>query len=394
MSSLPDQLVPEARRKDMTAARVEQLYTSHAALVRSVCRSLLRDRAEAEDAAQQTFLSAQRALLNGSAPRDEAAWLATIARHEALARVRARMRDPLPVDSEDQAGGPDAYAAAVNRHEVGELRNALAELPGQQRDAILMREVRGLSYEEVASALSVSPTAVESLLFRARRGLQARLREALAAFSPGFALRDLLARVGGGVAGPAAAKAVAVGVAAAVITGGALVGPRMVGLGPAPSTPRAANQARSGHQPRAAVTPDRPGRLAGPSRTAAPNSGPARTSGDRHDGVFTGGAASTSDGRGDTASAVDGAGSGSADGSGSDGGDTGTTSSGSGDTSTTSDGGGSGSNDGSHSADGGTQTTSSGSGDTSTTSDGGSGSNDVSTTGSGDVQSPGSGTDG
>lgn len=393
MSSLPDYPAPEARREDATAARVEQLYTSHASLVRSVCRSLLRDRVEADDAVQQTFLSAQRALLNGSSPRDGAAWLATIARHESLARVRARMRDPLPVDTEAEAGGPDAYSAAVKRHEAGELRNALAELPPQQRDAILMREVRGFSYEEVASALAVTPAAVESLLFRARRSLQVRLREALASFSPGFALRGLLARAGGGVAGPAAAKAVAVGVGAAVITGGALVGPRVIGLHPAAPTHRAARSAAGGTQPRASVASDRPSRLFAAPRAAAPKPRPARTRGGRHDSSSPGSGPSSSDGHGDSGSTADGHDSGSAshDGSGSDSGKTGPTSSGSGDTSTTSDGSGS----GSQSADGGTQTTSSGSGDTSTTSDGGgSGSSDGSSSGSGDSQPPSSGTDG
>jgi RNA polymerase sigma-70 factor (ECF subfamily) len=160
MSSLPHQLAPEAGQDVVTAARVEELYTSHVALVHSVCRSLLRDRIEAEDAVQQTFLSAQRALLNGSSPRDAAAWLATIARHESLARVRARMRDPLPMDTEAEAGGPDAHAVAVTRQEVGELRDALAELPAQQRNAILMRELRGLSYEEVGSEPAGSPARI------------------------------------------------------------------------------------------------------------------------------------------------------------------------------------------------------------------------------------------
>jgi RNA polymerase sigma-70 factor (ECF subfamily) len=237
MSSPADQPASRLGRDPSVAVRVERLYESHVSLVRSVCRSLLRDRVEAEDAVQQTFLSAQRALTNGSSPRDDAAWLATIARHESLARVRARMREPLPLELEEQDAGPDAHAAAVRRHEAGELRNALADLPPQQREAIVMREMRGLSYEEVAATLSVTTSAVESLLFRARRSLQSRLREALAAASPMWleSLRDLAARVlGGGLAAPAAAKVAAVGVGTAVIAGGAAVGPTVLGLGHAP----------------------------------------------------------------------------------------------------------------------------------------------------------------
>lgn len=240
MSSLADQPASDAVRDPAIAARVEQLYESHVALVRSVCRSLLRDRVEAEDAVQQTFLSAQRALLNGSSPQDAGAWLATIARHESLARVRGRMREPLPMEVEEQQAAPDAHAAAVGRHDAGALRDALAELPVQQREAILLREVRGFSYQEVAASLSVTTSAVESLLFRARRRLQTRLQGSLAALSLGEwvqPLRDLVARlVGGGVAAPAAAKVAVVGLGTAVVAGGAVVGPMTLGPGHARRT--------------------------------------------------------------------------------------------------------------------------------------------------------------
>jgi RNA polymerase sigma-70 factor (ECF subfamily) len=213
-----------------TAQRVEELYTAHARLVRSVCRSLLRDRNEAEDAVQQTFLSAQRALANGSSPREPAAWLATIARNECLGRVRELMREPLPVEREPTEFGADAYAAAASRYEVATLREALADLPRAQREAILLRELRGLSYDEVARALSVTTAAVESLIFRARRTLQVRLSEALPALSP-VALLGRLFGSGAGDAAPAVAKVAAIGVGATILAGGAAVGPQAFGLG-------------------------------------------------------------------------------------------------------------------------------------------------------------------
>ena len=111
-------------------ARVEELYASHARLVRSVCRSLLRDRNEAEDAVQQTFLSAQRALANGSSPRDRRRGWRRLPGNECLARVRERMREPLPRRARSRRRcGADAHTAAVRRHEVATLREALAELP-------------------------------------------------------------------------------------------------------------------------------------------------------------------------------------------------------------------------------------------------------------------------
>jgi RNA polymerase sigma-70 factor (ECF subfamily) len=263
MSSLADQPTSGPGRDSSVAALVEQFYRSHAGLVRSVCCSILRDWVEAEDAVQQTFLSAQRALINGSSPQDAAAWLATIARHESLARVRARMREPLPllVELEQYGAAPDVHATATQRYEVSELRGALAQLPGLQREAILLREVRGFSSPEVAAALSVTPHAAESLVFRARRSLRTHLQGAFAGLSPGLwvqPLRELATRAAsGGLAAPAAAKVAAISVGTALMAGGAIVGPTVIhrfGHGPrhVSSAPRLAVPA---FHPQASTTP-------------------------------------------------------------------------------------------------------------------------------------------
>ena len=233
------------------AQQVEKLYTAHARLVRSICRSLLRDRDEAEDAVQQTFLSAQRALANGSSPREPAAWLAVIARNECLARVRERMREPLPVDEELAHAGPDAHSAAVSRYEVATLREALADLPRAQREAILLRELRGLSYDEVARALSLTTGAVESLIFRARRTLQVKLNRALTALSPVPWLGRLLGGGGTVASAPVVAKVAAVSIGAAILAGGAAVDPHAFGLGH--GAPKAVKAATTHHHRTAPV---------------------------------------------------------------------------------------------------------------------------------------------
>lgn len=220
-----------------SAAPIADLYERHAGLVLAICRRSLRDAAEAEDATQQTFLSAQRALQNGSQPRDPVAWLAAIARNECIARAQARARDPLPTAAETGATSPDVHAEALRREDVATLQEAIGSLPAQQREAILLRELRGLSYDEVAQSLALTPAAVESLLFRARRGLQVRLRSAWAALSPvGWlaSARDLVVQLGAAGSptdAPVAAKAVALGLGTAVLAGGALVGPRALGHG-------------------------------------------------------------------------------------------------------------------------------------------------------------------
>ncbi len=89
---------PAARRA--IAGRVAALFDEHASMVLGLCRLLLRDHHEAEDAAQQTFVSAYRSLLRGNEPRDDASWLAAIARNECRARIRKRMRAPIALDGE------------------------------------------------------------------------------------------------------------------------------------------------------------------------------------------------------------------------------------------------------------------------------------------------------
>jgi RNA polymerase sigma-70 factor, ECF subfamily len=205
------------------AARTAQLYARYGRVVSGLCRGLLRDRAEAEDAAQQTFLSAHRALLNGSEPRESAAWLAAIARNECWARVRARMREPLAADELDAvAVHDDPLEWAIRRADLTALWAAIEALPRQQRNALLLRELGGLTYDELGEALAVSEAAVESLLFRARR----RLRAAFASLS-GAQSADALVRLFAGGGAPVAAKAAAVGVGAAAIGGGAVVVPHV-----------------------------------------------------------------------------------------------------------------------------------------------------------------------
>jgi RNA polymerase sigma-70 factor (ECF subfamily) len=194
--------------------------------VSGLCRALLRDRAEAEDATQQTFLSAHRALLSGTDPREPAAWLATIARNECWSRIRGRMREPLAVSELETASTEaDPLAEAIRRADLAALWSAITELPRPQRDALLLREFGGLSYGELSEALAVSGPAVESLLFRARQHLRVQLRAAYASLG-GASWLESLARLFGGA--PVAAKVAAIGVGAATVTGSAVVVPSVL----------------------------------------------------------------------------------------------------------------------------------------------------------------------
>ena len=210
----------------VTHSRVEleRLYFEHGDQVRAICGSILRNRHEAEDASQQVFVAALRALRGGTVPRDAAAWLATIARHESWARARRSPAAALPEGLEDRAQ-EDPATTVVRRAELAETWETIAGLPASQREALLLREVRGLGYDELADDLRVSRASVRSLLSRARTTLRMQLEHGAAVFT-GAQWVNVLARLFDSASSPAlpsATRAAAAGLGALAIAGGAVV---------------------------------------------------------------------------------------------------------------------------------------------------------------------------
>jgi RNA polymerase sigma-70 factor, ECF subfamily len=201
----------------------EALYREHGAAVAGLCRSLLRDHGEAEDATQQVFLSAHRALLNGAVPREPLAWLLAVARNECYARFRERAVAPVPAADAPDATTTDISVQALRAEELADVWDEVGRMPPRQREAFLLREVRGLSYGQLADELSLSRPSVRSLLLRARTRLRRRLGDLAAGLGGAQWVQALLRLVAGGDGGspaPAAAKAAAVGVGALVLAGG------------------------------------------------------------------------------------------------------------------------------------------------------------------------------
>ncbi|MFL5978639.1 MAG: RNA polymerase sigma factor [Gaiellaceae bacterium] len=157
------------------AAQAGLLYERYAAQLLGYCRARLSSREEAEDALQQTFLNAHRSLRSGTVPRAEAAWMYAIAANVCRERHRsAWRRSRVEVVSDDGLVG-ERPAPEHSHEDLAGVADALAELPENQRRAILMREWQGLSYREIAAELSLTEGAVETLLFRARRSLARKL---------------------------------------------------------------------------------------------------------------------------------------------------------------------------------------------------------------------------
>jgi RNA polymerase sigma-70 factor (ECF subfamily) len=153
------------------------LYEKHGQRVFTFCYSRLRNREEAQDAAQTTFIYVMRSLQRGVEPEFELAWLLKIAFNVCRGVRRSSGRNTAAIqDFEDIDAIAAPQAAGYEGSErVAALREALASLPESQRRGILLREWQGLSYAEIADELGLSLGAVETLLFRARRNLASRL---------------------------------------------------------------------------------------------------------------------------------------------------------------------------------------------------------------------------
>lgn len=206
------------------ARRLDELFDAQGASILHLCRLILRDPSEAEDAAQQTFLSAYRALLRGTTPREPDAWLAQIARNECRARLRRRKLAavPLEVDAEDAR---DTVDVAAGHEQLQAVAAAIEELPTRQRQAVVLSDLRGFSNDEVARAMSLAPGTVEALLYRGRLRVRRAFRRSWPAtvVVPVW-LRDALVRLGTqletSLSAAPAARVVA-GVAVAVVAAGA-----------------------------------------------------------------------------------------------------------------------------------------------------------------------------
>lgn len=146
----------------------------------NVCRRMLADRDDAEEAAQETFLRVYQGLARFNGRYELRAWATKIATNVCLDHLRGEARrptDPTPVeilDLEPSRGpqGSDPAALLIRSHEDRRVRKLLWSLPPTHRAAIVLRDFEGLSYREIAIALELTEPRVKSLLHRARRGFR------------------------------------------------------------------------------------------------------------------------------------------------------------------------------------------------------------------------------
>jgi RNA polymerase sigma factor (sigma-70 family) len=155
------------------------LFERHRASVLAVCIGVLGSSHDAEDAAQDAFASLAAAL-HRAPPLALRAWLARVARNAAI-DVARRRRSRSFADCEIPEDGGFATDRVIASHglrvELESVISGIKELPESQRTALLMRELAGHSYAEIAALLDTDEQAVRGLIARARMGLRSH-REA------------------------------------------------------------------------------------------------------------------------------------------------------------------------------------------------------------------------
>jgi RNA polymerase sigma factor (sigma-70 family) len=397
----------DTRLVDLARAGYEPAFETivsryRAALLRYAERFLSRERAE--DAVQQSFVSAYEAMLRDDSALNLRPWLYRIAHNASLNALRDRGLRHSELD--ENIDGVERPDQALERAQgLGDVLTAVQALPERQRDAIVLRELEGRSYDEIAAELGVSNGSVRQLLNRARNSLRAGatavvpvgLLLRLPWVAPAEPIAARVAELGAGAgAGAVLAKLTATALVTGAVVGGVAVAPEIGkkerGGGPdraaasqpadqaepaAPPTPPSAggeqfssgegeadssgsrggqdDDGRRGRR-RGEDSDERSGRGGGDdSGGGGDNSGPGSGSGDRSGGSGSG----TSSGSGSGSGSDSESGSGSSSSGSGSGGDVSTAASGSG------SGSGSSSNSGSGSGSSGSDSGDSGSGDNS-----------------------------
>jgi RNA polymerase sigma-70 factor (ECF subfamily) len=172
------------------------LVRAYESRVRRLCLSYLLGPAEAEDAAQEVFVKAFASLDQYTHNRSFLAWLYRIAANHCLDQLRKRKRqrtdslDNLVEQHGDhlrplagEAGMDSLDSSAEREDRLAMALQALSELPADQRQILVLRELDGLSYVEISSVLRCSLDAVKARLRRARQRLQERARHFMSSSS-------------------------------------------------------------------------------------------------------------------------------------------------------------------------------------------------------------------
>jgi RNA polymerase sigma-70 factor (ECF subfamily) len=165
------------------ARAFEELVATHQHRVFAVALRMLDSAAEAEEVAQETFLRAHGSLAEFRGDARLSTWLHAIVSRLCLNRLASADRRVVRPGEEallrvaDGRAGPDANAERGEMEAA--LRRAIADLPEERRVVVILRDLEGLAYEEIARALNLELGTVRSRLHRARMDLKDKMERFL-----------------------------------------------------------------------------------------------------------------------------------------------------------------------------------------------------------------------
>ena len=183
-----DELILRRAQKG-DASAFEQLVTPYEQMIWRVCWHYLHHREDAMDCAQEAMLKAFRAFDSFRGEAGFATWLTRIAVNTCTDALRKRsnvvsldaMREDTGFDVPDEEPSPYTQMEAAERRRL--LREGMEALPPEMRQMIVLRDVEGMRYEEVAQAMQVPLGTVKSRISRAREKLSGILRKSSELFS-------------------------------------------------------------------------------------------------------------------------------------------------------------------------------------------------------------------
>ncbi len=162
-----------ARARDGDPEAFSALVETYQRPVFNLCHRMLNDQAEADDAAQESFLKAYRGLTRYDGSRPFGTWLLSIAAHHCIDQLRRRRFRWVSLDALRDLAAPSVQPeAALEEQELrSRLGQALMELRATDRAVVVLRYWHEQSHDQIAETLSLSPSAVKSRLHRAKRRL-------------------------------------------------------------------------------------------------------------------------------------------------------------------------------------------------------------------------------
>ena len=192
-SAVGDQFLEKLRRGE--AAAFERLVAERSSEVYALLYRLTSDAEEARDLTQETFLRAFQSISRFRGDADLKTWIYRIAINQARNRWRwwRRRRRDVTVSLDGNSGNseqplsaslrnedaPDPEQETLAREREGQLREALLGLRSAYREAVILRDVEGFSYEEIATTLEITIGTVKSRISRGRLELRRKLEGSL-----------------------------------------------------------------------------------------------------------------------------------------------------------------------------------------------------------------------